>query len=206
MAWPKGKKNPGGKKATKASPPMSESSVTTLPDPAVMAKTEPEPPASPEPSSSPTISRRREAIRAKRRERGALTSRLKMELSPGLKEKLDKQELIPRWVADRAGRIEDLISRGYSFVQKDGTCPLANPDIQQQEGLGSVIRMSTGTHEDGSPMYSYLMAQDKEIYEEDQREKLAPQREHAEQLRKGYGKEALNDDGHYGGFKAETTR
>lgn len=139
-----------------------------------------------------------------RKERGDISPlRKKMSLAPGLKKKIEDQGLSPRWVNDWPGRIEELHELGYAFVQKDGQCSFENHDLTSHEGDGSLIRRAVGTHEDGRPMYAYLMAQDAEILEEDRAESRSPLKEQAEILKSGYDPNAPADN-RYGGIKVES--
>ena len=134
-----------------------------------------------------------------------LEGRKKLSLNPGLKKQLEDQGLSPRWVNDWPGRIEECKDLGYEFVQKNGECSSAHHDLTTDEGQGSLIRRAVGTHADGTPMYSYLMAQDKEILEEDRARSRQPLKEQAELLKKGFDPNAT-DDNRYGGIKVETNR
>lgn len=94
-------------------------------------------------------------------------ARLRMNIDPATADKLKRDGLVPRWVNDVKGRISELQMRGYDFVR--------DPDKEIQAGeddnntdMGSAVSKIVGTNADGSPMRAYLMAQDKENYEEDQ--------------------------------------
>ena len=214
MAWPK--KQAGKKvKATTTSRRAPVKPVIDSPDPVEMEKTEPKSLTSPEPSTSEissapdnTISKRQKRIRAMRKGRPdiGLAGRKKGTLSHAMYNKLEDQGLSPRWGNDWPGRIEELLELGYCFVQEDGSCvPLANNDLTTNVNQGSLIRQSCGTHPDGTPMYRYLMAQDKEILEEDRANSRQPLKEQAELLKKGFDPIAT-DDNRYGGIKVETNR
>lgn len=76
---------------------------------------------------------------------------------------------VPRWINDIGGRLRDAQDGGYKFV-KDKNVKVGD-DPQQPQGMGANVNIRVGTHEDGSPMYAYLMTLDRDLYEEDQADK-----------------------------------
>ena len=73
-----------------------------------------------------------------------------------------------RWVCDRPGRIEQAQAAGFTFV--DESYIKVGEDVEDgKDQASSHIRRLVGTHEDGRPMYSYLMKQPREYYEEDRK-------------------------------------
>jgi hypothetical protein len=78
---------------------------------------------------------------------------------------------VPRWVNDKDGRIKDALDGGYEFVNDPNA--KVGEDTLNARLPGNAISRQVGTREDGSPLTAYLMVIDKELYDEDQKEKLA---------------------------------
>ena len=65
---------------------------------------------------------------------------------------------VGRYVIDRGTRVQDALNGGYEHVRDES---------------GQKIRKGAGTADNGEPQHYYFMAIDKDLYEEDQREKQA---------------------------------
>lgn len=78
-----------------------------------------------------------------------------------------------RWVNDAAGRIHQMQSNDWEFVDQKEYGDAAGAEILNTD-LGTRISLVVGTQEDGSPLRAYLMKIRKEWYEEDQKEKQKP--------------------------------
>lgn len=78
---------------------------------------------------------------------------------------------VPRWINDVGNRINEAIDGGYEFVNDPNAQVGEDPMVHR--GLGNAVNMKVGTKEDGSPQRAYLMVIDKDLYKEDQREKMA---------------------------------
>jgi hypothetical protein len=109
-----------------------------------------------------------ETLREKRKERiplGIPRKKLDFPSRPGF---------VRRVIVDRPGRLEDAERAGYQFVTEATLHGDASPkDLTERESVDSRITRVVGTHEDGRPMYGYLMEIPEELYKEDQRTKQA---------------------------------
>lgn len=114
------------------------------------------------------------------------TPKRKLSLDEATAERLKGK--VPRWIIDKDGRIPSAQAGGYEFITAEGTEKVGDT-VQSEEG-GKNIRKLVGKHEDGSPQYAYLMAIDKEFYEEDQRAKEAVNAKVDESIRRGTGEMA----------------
>jgi hypothetical protein len=92
---------------------------------------------------------------------------------------------VPRWVNDTAGRLRDALEGGYEFVQDPNAEGHVGEDPMQSQGMGSAVNVKVGTNEDGSPLRGYLMVIDRELYEEDQADKMAKVDEMDDAIKKG---------------------
>jgi len=108
------------------------------------------------------MARPRNADRRERVPLGAPRSKLSID------ESLIPGNMAKRWICDRPGRLEQVQDAGFTFVD--------DPNIKVGEGvedgkdqMSSHVRRLVGTHEDGRPMYAYLMKQPKRYYEEDRK-------------------------------------
>lgn len=81
------------------------------------------------------------------------------------------KDKVPRWINDVGNRIKDALDGGYEFIRDPEV--ETGEDPMQVQGMGDAVNMKVGTKEDGSPQHAYLMVIDKELYEEDQKEKAA---------------------------------
>lgn len=79
------------------------------------------------------------------------------------------KDKVPRWINDVGNRVQDALEGGYEFVNDPNV--KVGEDPMQVQGMGSAVNMKVGTKEDGSAQHAYLMVIDKELYDEDQREK-----------------------------------
>jgi hypothetical protein len=104
---------------------------------------------------------------------------------------IDRSKVEPRWVNDIGGRIRDAQDGGYRFV-KDPHAQVGE-DPMQSQGMGSAVNIRVGTHEDGSPMFAYLMTIDKELYEEDQADKQRVVDEIDDAIREGHHQSNYGD-------------
>lgn len=113
---------------------------------------------------------RERATRKERKQRIPFgVHKTKMSLDGSLRERLDSSGKVPRWVNDDAGggRITQALEGGYDFVTPKGE-QIGDPDASSRaETEGSRISRIVGTHEDGTPKRAFLMAIDKDFYEED---------------------------------------
>lgn len=99
--------------------------------------------------------------------------RKKMTVDPALKERLENEGYVLRWINDDLrGRIDGAQQAGYQFVTSNGVEQIGD-DGEQNTDPGSRVSMRVGTCEDGSPMRAYLMAIRRDFFEEDQAEKQA---------------------------------
>ena len=80
---------------------------------------------------------------------------------------------VPRWVNDEGGRIGDALEGGYEFIQDPKAEGRVGDDPLHTQGMGSAVNIKVGTRDDGSPIHGYLMVIDKELYEDDQADKMA---------------------------------
>lgn len=81
---------------------------------------------------------------------------------------------------DGLNRLNAALDAGYEFVNKDGSIggdgtgalgDIGEMDLRNRQGLDSRVSMAVGEARGGGPMIGYLMAIDKEWYEEDQQAK-----------------------------------
>lgn len=80
------------------------------------------------------------------------------------------EDSVGRWVNDRDGHVEELLDRGYSFVDKKGVF-VGEEVTDGNAALDSRVSKVVGRDEAGRPIVAYLMATPKEFYEEDQKAK-----------------------------------
>jgi hypothetical protein len=114
------------------------------------------------------MSRKEQTAKERRRRIPMGVMRKKLSLDDRTSEMLKSKGLVPRIVNDEnhGGRIREAIEGGYDFVSSDGGIILG--DTTKATDLNKRVRKLVGTHKDGSPKYGYLMAINKEFYEEDQ--------------------------------------
>lgn len=111
--------------------------------------------------------------------------RRRMTLDSATEARLKAKGKIPRWVNDddHGSRLQQAQDGSYEFMTAAGTEAVG--DAQEQQERDRRIRKLVGTHKDGSPKYAYLMAIDKELSDEDQREKEKTNRMVDEAIRGG---------------------
>lgn len=119
--------------------------------------------------------KKEEKRKERRRERVHLGGpRTKMGLAPEAVQYFQDKGLVPRWVNDDQGRVEEMERRGYRFVERKELSPDSigrGGGIERVEGIDSRVSMITGSRDYGAPVISYLMVQEKEFYDEDQQDK-----------------------------------
>lgn len=107
-----------------------------------------------------------------RRERQPLgVMRKKMSLDAATTKMLETKGLVPRWIndEDHGLRLQNAISGGYDFVSSTGEMIVGDQVFKEDEKRR--VRKLVGSHKDGSPKYSFLMAIKREFYNEDQAKK-----------------------------------
>jgi len=90
-----------------------------------------------------------------------------------------KQGFVRRWVNDEGNRLEEMLDKGYTFVEDaDAVIPTSD--------TGSRKSQHVGTQKSGDGLRAYLMETPQEFYEEDQKEKAAQIEKTAQQTRRGH--------------------
>lgn len=119
------------------------------------------------------MARPRNAGRKERIPFGAMRSKLAMD--PETTKRYNEAGKVLRWINDTEGgnRVRAAQAGGYEFCTADGSEVAGTPDGSAAIEEGKMIRKHVGSDENGKPKYAYLMAIDKEFYEEDQRAKEA---------------------------------
>lgn len=107
--------------------------------------------------------KREERLREKRATRTPVTRMKKLDTVkiPGM---------VQRWVNDADGRVEAFVKAGWEFVSAEtheGEARCLNDDSQDELSKRKCRR--NGVKEDGSPLFSYLMAIEEELYAEDRK-------------------------------------
>jgi hypothetical protein len=94
--------------------------------------------------------------------------RRKMTLDKATEARLKAEGKVPRWVNDddHGSRLQQAQDGSYEFLTATGTEAVG--DAQETQERDRRIKKLVGTHKDGSPKYAFLMAIDKELYDEDQ--------------------------------------
>ncbi|MHA2266022.1 MAG: hypothetical protein ACXAEN_26820 [Candidatus Thorarchaeota archaeon] len=72
-----------------------------------------------------------------------------------------------RWVNDKSGRIPMAIEGGYQHVTDPDKRQVGEESLVTQD-MGEAVSAVVGTDEAGRPITAYLMAIDKDLYDEDQ--------------------------------------
>lgn len=128
----------------------------------------------------------------RRRQRLPLgTARLKLSLSPAVKQYFKDRGEVPRWINNEPGRLEAAAEEdSYRFVLKtelaNDPLPIGQgSQLSAREGLGSAVSRAVGIWPDGSPKLAFLMAKPVEDYEEDQRTKAAALSAKEQSMRQG---------------------
>lgn len=75
------------------------------------------------------------------------------------------------WINDTPGRLEDAVNGGYSFVRNEIVGQ--GGDVSQVGGLDDRVSRVVGVAADGGPLRAYLMEMPQDMYEADQRAKMA---------------------------------
>lgn len=110
------------------------------------------------------------------------------------------ENLIPpgktgRWVNDMGGRLQAFLDAGYVFVQREKR--RTEEDREGNTDIGSRVSkiVDKTARLDSKPVRAYLMAIDKDLYEEDQTAKLEKIKEIDKQIHRG--KYKVNTDGEF---------
>jgi len=86
---------------------------------------------------------------------------------------------VGRWVNDVGSGIEDMLAAEWEFVQNDGQ------SVSKTRDNSSVVRKRVDKSRSNAPVYAYLMAIEKEIYELDQKKKASDIAETVEGIKEG---------------------
>lgn len=81
------------------------------------------------------------------------------------------KDKVGRWINDKPGRLADAVRGSYDFINKDGII-VGTGYEDENEDMGSRVSRVVGKEDDGTPIKAYLMVIDKDLYEEDQKEKM----------------------------------
>lgn len=105
------------------------------------------------------------AQKSRRTRRAFGVRRLKMEIDAATLDRLESEQMVPRWVNDENNgqRIRDAIEGGYEFVESQGSEEVGSEQVDADKK----IKLTVGTNKDGSPLYAFLMAIPKEFRDED---------------------------------------
>ena len=110
---------------------------------------------------------------------------------------------VARWINDRPGRIQDALDGGYEFVDAPNAVVGEEP-LSGRDKLSNRISRNVGPDEQGNPMKAYYMIIDKDLYEQDQREKQSYVDE-TDAAIKGGNIDGKSSDGRYdAGIKIES--
>ena len=94
--------------------------------------------------------------------------KLTMNVDAETKKRLEAEGKVPRWINDEDDKLTLAQEGWYEFVESDG---IEVGDKGEKQEARRKVRKLLGKRKDGSPQYAYLMAIDREYYEEDQRAK-----------------------------------
>jgi hypothetical protein len=83
--------------------------------------------------------------------------------------RLKADGLIPRWVNDDDGRLDEAYQGDYDFLTADGTEQIG--DSGEETEKGRRMRKLVGKHPDGNPKYAYCMVIKEKYYKENQDKK-----------------------------------
>lgn len=131
----------------------------------------------------------RKSRRSSRKERVPLNAMQQKLQAP------QREGYVRRFVNDEGGRIKDFERAGYTHVE--------DSEIHT-DGTGERISRRVGVHEDGSPMYAYLMEQDQKWYAEDQDTKQAELDKADAAIQRGEIAGQVGSDGRYVGKQGIT--
>ena len=112
--------------------------------------------------------RRRRVREARKRLGGVPGQKLLATKRPGF---------VRRWANDEANNLEEMLDRGYTFVEDRDTV-IPSTDVGERKS------QHVGVKTDGSGLRAYLMEIPEEFYEEDQKEKEAEIRKVEQQTRR----------------------
>jgi len=103
-----------------------------------------------------------------------------------------------RWINDNwarhPDRIQQALQADYEFI--DATGQVVGDGDDGNQNLGSRLSRPVGTNPDGSPITAYVMAIDKELFDEDQKIKLVEVDKIDAAIKGGKHKNALGDHGY----------
>lgn len=96
-------------------------------------------------------------------------ARLKLSLDDDTLKRLEKDDLVPRWIndEDHGSRIRNAIDGGYEFVESSGAEEVGGESVETDRRIKKLV----GSNHDGSPKYAFLMAIPRKFYEEDSKAK-----------------------------------
>lgn len=77
-----------------------------------------------------------------------------------------------RFVNDVEDRLLRFMQAGYEFVTDQGVL-IGEKTVDASKGVGNVVYRLVGSDKFGKPMYAYLMAIDRALWEQDQADKQA---------------------------------
>jgi hypothetical protein len=103
---------------------------------------------------------------------------------------------VARWVNDHPGRLAAAEAAGYAFIE-DSAVSVGEGPGDQRDNLSAKVCRNVGVKEDGSPLKAYLMVIDKDLYDEDQREKQRQIDEIDEAIKGGNIQGEVGVDGRY---------
>lgn len=148
-------------------------------------------------------SREAKAAKARRSRTPFGVLRLKMALDQDTKDRLERDDLIPRWVNDddHGQRVKNAESGGYNFVLSEGSEKVGDDDVDVDRKIKKLV----GSHKDGSAKYAYLMAIPSKFYNEDQNAKESVNKQVDDSIRAGQpkGSNALNISPDKGGVSVD---
>lgn len=78
---------------------------------------------------------------------------------------------VGRWLNDTPGRLQDALQGGYQFVSNP-TAKVGEGATNERDPNSQYISRVVGKDASGAPLKAYLMLIDKDLYEQDQKEKL----------------------------------
>lgn len=111
-----------------------------------------------------------------------------------------------RWVNDKPGRLLAAQEGGYEFVE-DENAKVGEEPLNGRDNMNAKISRVVGTAPDGTPLRAFLMVIDKELFDEDQREKQKRVDEVDNAIKRGSIEGEPGQDGKYvpkGGIRIES--
>lgn len=107
---------------------------------------------------------------------------------------------------DTAGRIDQALAVGYSFVTEDEVGGTSTNVVSRNTDIGDKVRFLVGTN-GTEPQYAYLMKIQQEFYDEDQEAMQSKNDAIDAAIRGGkLNKEGYNSEGFYGADKIKLSR